>query len=225
MKEKGFTLIEIVVVLGVIAVLSAILFPIVTSHLGEAKITRAKKDTNNIAAAIIKFEESVGKWPRWVDGTKTKDADARFIVLYSKDGKKAEEGTGVAGVANWNKGANDNADPTYSGVGGVPANNDGDTLDHHLSENAPGGTADAAKQYKKWKGPYLSVPKADPWGNKYYANVQFLAGQPGDAAAGDKGKHSFVISAGADGVINTAFDQDASKKLDVGGDDIVAEIK
>lgn len=226
LKENGFTLIEIIVVLGIVAVLTAILLPIVTSYLNDAKVARAAKDATSIATAILKFEGDVGEWPRWVDGTKTKDTDARFIVLYTKDGKAVEA---TVDGTKWNKGANDDDNPIYAGGStpgtGTPSNGDGDILDHHLSENAPGGTTDVAKKYKKWEGSYLSVPKADPWGNKYYVNVQFLAGQAGDAVSGDKGRHAFVLSAGPDGVINTAFDQASDSILVVDGDDIVIEIK
>ena len=49
--SSGFTMIEMVVVLAVIAILAAILTPIITSYVERARINAATSDLKSIAAA------------------------------------------------------------------------------------------------------------------------------------------------------------------------------
>jgi len=60
---KGFTLIELVVVLAVIAVLVGISVPVMGSVMAEARISRAKADVNVLAKAILKLYEHTAFWP------------------------------------------------------------------------------------------------------------------------------------------------------------------
>ncbi|MGC2064329.1 MAG: type II secretion system protein GspG [Thermodesulfovibrionales bacterium] len=62
-SNKGFTLIEVIVVAGIIAVLAGILVPIIFKELDEAKITRAKADVRSIYTAVFIFRKDTGKWP------------------------------------------------------------------------------------------------------------------------------------------------------------------
>src|SRR5712692_2831079 len=62
-RSRGFTLMEMVVVLAVIAILAAILTPIVTSYVERAKLDRSTNDVKNIAAAIVQFNTDTRVWP------------------------------------------------------------------------------------------------------------------------------------------------------------------
>src|SRR5947207_9566641 len=61
--SRGFTMIEMVVVLAVIAILAATLTPIVTSYLDRARMSSATKDVKNIAAAVVQFNTDTKVWP------------------------------------------------------------------------------------------------------------------------------------------------------------------
>ena len=50
MKSKGFTLIELAVVLAIIAFLAAILTPIVTNYIDQARIARTMSDARVLAS-------------------------------------------------------------------------------------------------------------------------------------------------------------------------------
>lgn len=60
---SGFTLIELVVVISVIAILMALLFPAFQSAQNQAKRTQAKNDLTQIVTAVNAFYTEYGKYP------------------------------------------------------------------------------------------------------------------------------------------------------------------
>src|SRR2546427_11258140 len=63
MKNKGFTLIELAVVLAIIAVLAAMLTPMVNGYLDRARESRAPADVKTIANAIKAYRNDTGVYP------------------------------------------------------------------------------------------------------------------------------------------------------------------
>jgi len=61
--KRGFTLVEVVIVLAVVAVLAAILVPVIGSNINQARIARAAGDTKAIGEAIVRFRQDLGFWP------------------------------------------------------------------------------------------------------------------------------------------------------------------
>ncbi len=161
MNKKGFTLVEMAVVLAVVAILSAILVPAVEGIIKSAKIARAQDETGIIAHAIVSFYKDVGRWPvaRPRDGS-------NFLRLLYSPGQVPTYNTSVPTSRRWRA----------SGTGAW-ARRYVDEFAHHLIENNPKGrgrwrypeTGDNA-----WKGPYLTSVKPDPWGNHYSSNVRGL---------------------------------------------------
>jgi len=62
-KQRGFTLVEVIVVAGIIAILAGILVPMILKEIDEARITRAYADVRSISNAIIILKKDSGKWP------------------------------------------------------------------------------------------------------------------------------------------------------------------
>ncbi|MBI5633651.1 MAG: type II secretion system protein GspG [Nitrospirae bacterium] len=62
-EQKGFTLIEVIVVAGIIAILAGILVPLIFKEIDESKITRASADVKSISAAMLVFKKDTGAWP------------------------------------------------------------------------------------------------------------------------------------------------------------------
>jgi type II secretory pathway pseudopilin PulG len=62
-KIKRFTIIELIVVIGIIAVLMALLMPVMTSVRTKAKETKAKAEMHSIITAIKSYEMTYGILP------------------------------------------------------------------------------------------------------------------------------------------------------------------
>lgn len=66
-EERGFTLIEVIVVAAIIAVLAGIIVPLVFKEVDESKISKAKADVKTIQTAIMMFYKDNQKWPRYTN--------------------------------------------------------------------------------------------------------------------------------------------------------------
>ncbi len=209
-NKKGFTLIEMVVVLAVIAILSAILAPTLTRYIESARIHRAQNDVKVIASAIAVFNSDVGEWPIWKSGSAMQSASSAVNML-------AGPGTTPA------------ASDTTNWVGALALIAGGDStkvsLSGQLNANTPGYPI-TGNGRRQWKGPYLSTASGaqeigtDPWGNRYLVVVKSL--QPGAAATA-----SYALSAGPNEMIETAFGLTlgAGAAPGPGGDDIICFIR
>jgi prepilin-type N-terminal cleavage/methylation domain-containing protein len=181
-RNSGFTLIEMVVVLAVVAILAAILTPTIAKNIDDAKIARANNEVQVIAAAMGSFYKDVGRWPTKQNATSTADY---YYILYS-DGNPMS-----GGISQWRS----------DGAWAARA----DEFANHLARNTPGGANAAANQYAvtgelKWKGPYITSIPADPWGTHYSCNVisfWYNAAYMNYAI--------FVLSAGADRAADTGY--------------------
>jgi len=110
--SRGFTLVELLVVISIIAVLMGLLFPVAGSVMRSAKKTQAKNDALQIASAIKGYYTEYGRFPidpeetdvaldetqlselyqvlLGVDTTVTQERNPRLIVfLDAKDAKPA----------------------------------------------------------------------------------------------------------------------------------------
>lgn len=62
-RDEGFTLIEVIVVAGIIAILAGILIPMILKEIDESRITRASADIRSISSAILVFKKDTAQWP------------------------------------------------------------------------------------------------------------------------------------------------------------------
>lgn len=177
-EQKGFTLIEVIVVAGIIAILAGILVPLIFKEIDESKITRASADVKSISAAILVFRKDTGAWPLMDGGC------VPNVTFLSGSGNIPEDLAAMGYDTS------------------VPS-----SYDSHLS-------ADVSACYApNWKGSYMAMVTADPWGNSYVTNAN------GFAAAGQP---VWIISAGPNGILETPAN---STVIAAGIDDVGARIK
>ena len=77
--QQGFTLIEIMVVVGIIGLLVAVLIPNVTGKMNEARIASARVQIKNVEEALVAYSmKHGGKYPDSLDALteETEDEDA-----------------------------------------------------------------------------------------------------------------------------------------------------
>ena len=197
-RENGFTLVEVVVVIGVIAILAAVLTPYITKYLEDSKTAKAKNETQVIGAAVAIFYKDVARWPNWVDaqasavvyGGLYTGGTAPTAALFSATGT----GWAAIGAANWNQ------------------------LDTHLITN---GAVAPNHNYVttgdlRWNGPYATVLPLDPWGRSYIINAtQFVQVAGANVPV-------WVMSAGPNGTIDTPI---AAATTTPTGDDVGFRIR
>ncbi|MCK5478716.1 MAG: type II secretion system major pseudopilin GspG [Methylococcales bacterium] len=66
--NSGFTLLELLVVLGIIALLAGIVGPQVMKHMGAAKTKAARVQIEDLSAALDMYKLDVGKYPTTEQG-------------------------------------------------------------------------------------------------------------------------------------------------------------
>jgi prepilin-type N-terminal cleavage/methylation domain-containing protein len=96
-KNEGFTLVEVVVVIAVVAILAAILAPSIVKHIDDSKIAKAKSEAQVLGAAVTSFYKDVGQWPTAIP------AAATPIDLLATQVGALPTVPGGAGFADWNK--------------------------------------------------------------------------------------------------------------------------
>ncbi len=202
-KKIHVTLVDVIIIFSALVIIAVSMVPRISGMVDEAKVSRARLETQTIGMAIMRFHANTGKWP-------ARDTNARDHRLY----------TLTSGNSN-----NPVPLPTYVREGnnyfGFSANQPyGDYLDNHLYLNQPKGNPDNAYPLngaERWNGPYLQTVEADPWGYAYVVNI---------IGAYDlsytSNLYCYVLSAGPDGIIQTDSNVTASELAShtVRGDDV-----
>ena len=206
-SSKGFTLIEVIIAIAVVAILAGIITPSVIKHLDDSKRARAKNDCLVIGSAIASFYKDVARMPNM------NASGGVGVTLLASEGNIP---TLASGVTAWNR-------ATTTG--------NSDFLSNHLGANTPKSQTtnvyptptSAPGVEAAWRGPYQTDFPADPWGNRYAVNI-------GNATSTSTTLSNavWVLSAGPDGIIQTPFNPALPAPgtvLSSSGDDIVFRLK
>jgi prepilin-type N-terminal cleavage/methylation domain-containing protein len=145
--SRGFTLIELGVVMMVVAILAAVLTPVVVTWIDEARVTRAAREAQTIADAVLAFYKNTGKWPIFQSGANITTTSAYYDILMSPGSMPT-----TSGGSDW---------LSASRL----------SLSNALEINSPGYTTLGRFA---WRGPYLAAVGSDPWGYAYIVNGKSL---------------------------------------------------
>ncbi len=208
-NRSGFTLIEIVIAVAIVAIFAAALSPMVFRHLEDAKLTKAQNESETIATAVLSYYKDVGAWPYTDADGPTGNGVARMTsstVLAS--GAGAGAGTGAA---KWG------TEGTVKPMGDYLYFNNPDDDSSLTGVDADQASADWPTTGRgSWRGPYIDqYDFNDPWGKAYVVNMNFA---PGGGYVGTVRHKVFVLSAGPNGTWETSWDDATSEE--VLGDDI-----
>lgn len=202
--SRGFTLIELTVVLAVIVTLALVLTPSITNFISDSRVARTRTDTQTVAASIVQFYKDNGFFPQWSAAT----AGGPGTTSTKVDLLVTPGNTPLVPAPNaWTTGTTD-------------------SLANQLMSNAPSYTLKNATAQFGWNGPYLSSTiGADPWNNRYAVNVGLIDTTAGtQTTAGVTKSAVWVISAGPNGQLETAYSQPLTGAV-AAGDDIAVRIQ
>ena len=201
---RGFTLIELTVVLAVLVTLALVLTPSITNFINDSRVARTRTDTQTLAASVIQFYKDNGFFPQW----STSNAGGPGTPANKRDLLISPGNVPTVAAPNlWTTGTTS-------------------TIVAQLVANTPAYTLKTAASPFGWNGPYLSSTiGADAWNNRYMINVGLIDTTQGtQTAAGVTKSAVWVISAGSNGQIDTAYSQPITTAV-VGGDDIAVRLQ
>ncbi len=206
--RRGFTLIEIVIAVAIVAIFAAAMTPMVFRHLEDARISKAQNETEVIASAVLGYYKDVSHWP-YTHQNGPAGNEIRRVVSSTK----VATGTGpgaATGAGNWGTFGSTKplGDYLYFNNPDDDSRTDGSAANQNGEDWPTTGLG-------SWRGPYIdSYSMNDPWGHAYVINSYYFPG----AYDGTVRHKVFVLSPGPNGVWETGFSSDTPEEIT--GDDI-----
>ncbi|MCP4365325.1 MAG: prepilin-type N-terminal cleavage/methylation domain-containing protein [Planctomycetes bacterium] len=142
--SRGFTLVEVVVVVAIILTLGVAVMPIVQDKIISARRVGAKGDIKALATAIATHYNDTTEFPT------RKGAERDKIEVLRSSG-------------------NSTLDPNFAtGITSLWGLTEVDDVSNHLLKDNPGGTPNGYSDANlNWRGPYIAEIGQDPWGKNY----------------------------------------------------------
>jgi excisionase family DNA binding protein len=232
--QAGFSLMETVIVVTVMALISAVMVPAVSDFVGSARMVRAQHDVRVLSDALTRYTADSANQSRPDMGLTL--GDAELLVSEGEvpaDDVSANDNPDVLASASfqslpqvrtWSHAATAHIEQVFV------RNTQGKNHDRGFDRGAAMRTSEsteAALNLRGARGPYLAKQlQDDPWGNRYMINVGDAPNLIGHGFRGARNGDSsavFVVSAGPDRKVQTARGQSV-QLADVKGDDIALRI-
>ena len=104
MKRRSYTLVEILMVVGIIAILVGLAIPVLNSARSSARLNKASAECNSIALAIKNFETEYGQMPNPAAASDGASAPtATFNNLYAPTGNELKQESDVGTTSAYYK--------------------------------------------------------------------------------------------------------------------------
>ncbi|MEW5983912.1 MAG: hypothetical protein AB1806_16285 [Acidobacteriota bacterium] len=222
----GLSLVEVTVMLAILLILAAMLIPVVSDSINNARTVRARNDLSQLATAITGFQRDVG--PFVFEGSRLRQpqtlSSLRIVDVLRSGGDMPEIAAGVprgeSGIFSPDPSVGTSAAALRSWI----SISTFDAFDSHLRVNGRGYPVSISGPGNGWNGPYVSREiTGDPWGHCYLANAGFLKGTP-PTPGRCRACAVFILSAGPNGAIETPFEQPITN-ANVFGDDLAVRIQ
>ncbi len=244
--DRGFTLVEVTIILLVLVILSSIMLPQLGNFNRLARRVKVSEDVGALCASIKKWLDEVMLGGPYVRPGGGVDDPREPIGLLVGPGSSPTISTAIFGLAPrtssdvWDAAviAQNAFNVETDGVLHSPVEFDTDLLFNHLQVNNPQGLSiDFRGRYKNvielpsvgswfgWRGPYFNELTADPWGTRYSVNTFGLHSGPSGAVDDIFTTAVVCISFGPDKAASTLANQPIDLEpygFIVGGDDVVA---
>ena len=106
MKRRDYTLVEILMVVGIIAILVGLAIPVLNSARSSARLNKASAECNAIALAIKNFESEYGQMPNPMatsDGSAAPSATSGFTGTVALTGNDVKKESDVGSTSDYYK--------------------------------------------------------------------------------------------------------------------------
>jgi prepilin-type N-terminal cleavage/methylation domain-containing protein len=202
-SNRGFTLIEIIFVLAIVAVLAGVLLPMAISSLADSEKAKVRSDQDSIAAALTAFRKDVGYWPD------SKTFNVEYLLVGTNFSNALDS------TIDRTLQCPTEATSSFFATTACTASTGSHNAFNHLGLNNGDGDAneaEASQDYhvNKWRGPYLTKFGPDPFGKAYVVYMKGI-----DKKQSPTTERGWILSAGPDGVLQTTKNDST-----VAGDDI-----
>ena len=180
--------------MAIIAVLAAVLTPVVTGYLEQARVSRAVADVRTIADAIKLYKSDTGVYP-FFDSVADANTGTTAVIAGGKTYAAGNGGTAISALS---------------------ATTATTTLESYLNTNVMSRSTTASGGRTRFNGPYVGNVDGDPWNNKYYVQIANLGS--------DATNWAFVASAGANSTLDTTSPAAKTAAFVATSDDIATPI-
>jgi prepilin-type N-terminal cleavage/methylation domain-containing protein len=233
-NERGFTLTELLVVVGIIVLLTAIVVPNIVGRIDKAKMHAAEDQIAEIETALAAYYADFGRYPG--DEYPSEDLNNDGVLEPNEDTNdngSLDAGEDLNGNSVLDVGEDTGVDIDGDGAYDYACHTDGTAYANRRLDHGDGviniDDLEWALKTTAKNGPYLKEIPLDPWNNKYvyYAPVTRPTYNSNDS--NDMGNKSYlwIDPADDDSVGNTRTlcteDVNGNGKLDSGEDVGIAD--